>query len=68
MAAVPDFTGMNRQQASDAAINAGVYLQSAGNDRISPSVIASAQDIPAGTRVKGGTTVTVTFYDTSARD
>ena len=66
MVSVPDFTGMTRQQASD--VSAGLYLLISGNRLVSPSVTVASQNIPAGTQVKIGTTVTLTFYDIAARD
>nr|MBQ8243969.1 PASTA domain-containing protein [Oscillospiraceae bacterium] len=67
-AVVPDFTGMNRQQASDAALSAGLYILVSGNDSLSPAVTVTAQDTPANTQVPPGTTITLTFTDTAARD
>ena len=61
--AVPDFSGMNRQQASDAAGLLGLYILPKGNTEISANVQAVAQSIPAGTMVQTGTTVAVTFTD-----
>ena len=68
MVEVPDFTGSNRQQASDAAGSLGLYILVAGNTEISPSVIVTAQDTPKETMVPVGTTITLTFTDTTARD
>ena len=65
---VPDFFGMNRQQASDTALNLGLYILVTGNDGVSAAVTVTAQDIPAGTQVSAGTTITLTFTDTTARD
>ena len=65
---VPDFSGMNRQQASDTALNLGLYILVTGNDGVSAAVTVTAQDIPAGTQVSAGTTITLTFTDTTARD
>ncbi len=65
---VPDFSGMHRQQASDTAGNLGLHILVAGNDSLKPTVTVSSQDIPAGTQVSPGTTVTLTFTDTAARD
>ena len=65
---VPDFTGMNRQQANDAAGKMGLYILSAGNLDLSPKVTAAMQDISAGTQVPLGTTIQVTFTDTKAAD
>ena len=65
---VPDFLGMQRQQASDAAGAAGVYILVAGNTDIDPAVTVTAQSIPAGTLVDAGTMVRLEFTDTSASD
>ena len=65
---VPDFTGMNRQQASHAAGLLGLYILVTGNNGISPAVTVTAQNTPAGTSVPVGTTVTLEFTDTGARD
>ena len=66
--AVPDFTGMNRQQASDAAGKLGLYILVTGNDGISPTVTVAAQSLPKDTLVPAGTTITLTFADTGLRD
>lgn len=66
--AMPDFTGMNRQQASDAAGKLGLYILVTGNDGISPTVTVAAQSLPKDTLVPAGTTVTLTFTDTGLRD
>ena len=68
MVEMPDFSGMNRQQAAEAAGKLGLYLLVSGNDGLSPQIIVIAQDIPAGTQVEMGTTVTLEFTDTAARD
>ena len=65
---VPDFAGMNRQQASDAAGKLGLYILVTGNDEISMQVTATAQSVPKGTKVPAGTTITLEFTDTAARD
>ena len=65
---VPDFQGMNRQQAADAAANAGLYILVTGNGELSPTVTVTAQNIPAGTEVSPGTMITLEFTDKSARD
>ena len=65
---VPDFSGMTRQQASDAAGLLGLYILVSGNDEISPNVVVTAQAIPAGTAVDVGTTVKLEFTDTKAAD
>ena len=65
---VPDFSGMNRAQASDAAGKLGLYVLVAGNPEISPNVTVTAQDIPPKTEVPRGTTITLQFTDTTSRD
>jgi len=65
---VPDFLGMNRQQASDAAGTLGIYILVAGNDGIDPAVTVVKQSISAGTAVEKGTVVELTFTDTRASD
>ncbi len=65
---VPDFTGMHRQQASDGAGALGLYILVTGNDEISPNVTVTAQSVPADTQVPMGTTITLEFTDTTARD
>ncbi len=65
---VPDFTGMNRQQASDAAGLLGLYILVTGNTDIAPNVTVTAQNYEANTQVPRGTTIKLTFADTTARD
>lgn len=65
---VPDFTGMNRQQATDAAGALGLYVLVSGNADVSPGVTVTAQSIPKDTQVPAGTTITLEFTDTTARD
>ncbi len=66
--AVPDFIGMNRQQAADAAAQLGLYVLVAGNTELSPNVTVTAQDISPGDTVKIGTTIRLEFADTKAAD
>ncbi len=63
---VPDFAGMNRQQASDAAGALGLYILASGNQEISPAVTVTAQDIAPKTQVPVGTTIRLEFADTKA--
>ena len=63
---VPDFAGMNRQQASDAAGALGLYILASGNQEISPAVTVTAQDITPKTQVPVGTTIRLEFADTKA--
>ena len=68
MAEVPDFSGMHRQQASDAAGALGFYISVTGNDSVSPEVTVTAQSVAPGTAVPVGTCITLEFTDTAARD
>jgi beta-lactam-binding protein with PASTA domain len=65
---VPDFSGLNRAGATEAAGKLGLYILVTGNTEISPNVTVTAQDIPAGTEVPRGTTITLHFTDTTSRD
>ena len=65
---VPDFSGMNRQQAGDAAGAAGLYILVAGNTEISPQVTVTAQNYETNTKVPAGTTIILTFTDITSRD
>ena len=65
---VPDFQGMNRQQASDAAGALGLYVLVAGNDTIAPNVVVTGQSEAAGTQVPVGTTIRLVFTDIQAAD
>ena len=66
--AVPDFSGMNRQQAAVSAGKAGLYILVSGNTEISPQVTVVAQDIAPGTMVTPGTPIKLKFLDTQATD
>ena len=63
---VPDFGGMNRQQAADAAAELGLYILVGGNTDLKPTVKAASQDIAPGTEVPRGTTIKIEFIDTKA--
>jgi len=65
---VPDFSGMNRSQAADAAGALGLYILVTGNPQVTPEVIVTAQNIPKDTPVPVGTTIALEFTDISARD
>ena len=65
---VPDFTGMHRQQASDAAGKLGLYILVTGNQEVSPKVTVTAQNYPKDTSVPVGTTITLEFTDITAKD
>ena len=66
--AVPDFSGMTRQQASDTAGKLGLYILVTGNMDITPSVTVSGQKTPAGTQLPVGSTIELKFTDTTAAD
>ncbi|MBR5126065.1 MAG: PASTA domain-containing protein [Oscillospiraceae bacterium] len=65
---VPDFSGMNRARAAETAGNLRLYVLVAGNQTISPNVTVTAQSIEKDTMVPRGTTITLEFTDTGARD
>ena len=65
---VPDFYGMNRQQASDAAGKLGLYILVAGNPDTNMQVTVTAQSVPKDTKVPIGTTIQLTCADTKAGD
>ena len=66
--AVPDFTGMNRQQANDAALSAGLNILISGNDGLGPNITVTRQKPASGETVPLGTTVQLEFTDTKAAD
>lgn len=68
MTQMPDFAGMNRQQASDTAGAAGIYILISGNTGTDAKVTVTAQDTPPGTPVEVGSTVRLEFTDTTAAD
>ena len=65
---VPDFSGMTRQQASDAAGMMGLYIRVKGNTEISPNVTVAYQSVSPKTKITVGSTVELTFTDTKAAD
>ena len=68
MVTVPDFTGMNRQQASRAAGKLGLFVNATGNQEESPQVTVCGQKESAGTELPVGSAVTLQFADSTARD
>jgi stage V sporulation protein D (sporulation-specific penicillin-binding protein) len=68
LATVPNFIGMNRQQASDAADKAGIYILVAGNSSVDLNVVVTEQSEPYNAQIPAGTTVRLTFTDTKAAD
>ena len=65
---VPDFSGMNRQQASDTALSLGLSILVTGNTDLAGTVVVTGQSEPKDTRVPVGTTITLQFTDTKAAD
>ena len=65
---VPDFLGMTRQQASDAAGTIGLYVLVSGNTAVTTNVTVTAQDVLPGTLVNVGSTIKLVFTDTQAAD
>ena len=66
--AVPDFIGMTRQQASDAAGALGLYILASGNTGTDPKITVTAQSEAKDTQVPVGTTIRLEFADTKAAD
>ena len=65
---VPDFSGMNRQQAADAAAESGLYIFVSGNTSLKATVKAVSQSVAPGTEVPPGTAIKIEFMDTKAAD
>ena len=68
MTKVPDFAGMNRQQASDAAGAAGLSILVRGNQSLQPQVVVTSQSEPSGADLPVGSTVELEFTDIQATD
>ena len=68
MVTVPDFVGMTRNQAADAAGELGLYVLVSGNPSLNTNVTVSRQWIEKNTQVPAGTTVRLEFTDAAARD
>ena len=68
MVTVPDFYGMNRQQASDAAGMLGLNILVSGNSGVAPEIIVVVQSEPKGKKVPVGTTIRLEFVDTKVAD
>lgn len=65
---VPNLSGMTVAQATQALADAGLYIRAKGTDSTGSHVVATYQDIAAGTKVERGRMVTVMFTDTTAQD
>ncbi len=68
MVAVPDFTGMTRQQASDAAGALGLFILVKGNPEIAPQITVVSQSVSPNAQIEMGSTVELTFLDTKVKD
>jgi beta-lactam-binding protein with PASTA domain len=60
--------GLTVTEATQKLNDLGLYLQAKGTDSTARHVLVTGQDIPAGTEVERGTTVTLLFADTNDRD
>ena len=65
---IPDFIGLNRQQAAETAAKAGLCIQITGNTGISTDVVVIGQSAVAGSQVPPGTTLQLQFADMKAKD
>lgn len=65
---VPDFSDMTLVSANQFAIKHGLYMLITGVNQDAWNVVATYQDIPAGTLVDRGTTITVEFTDITVDD
>ena len=65
---VPNFVGMTRNEAADAAGRLGLYILTAGNPSANMKITVSYQEIAKDTLVPVGTTIRLEFADTAARD
>ena len=65
---VPNFLGMTRQQASDAAGKLGLYIKITGNTGLETNITVTAQSIKENTQVPPGTTIQLEFTDPRVRD
>lgn len=65
---VPNLMGMTVTQATQALSDKGLYLQAKGTDSTAWHVVVTDQNIPEGTEVDRGTTITVIFADTTDMD
>jgi len=65
---VPDFAGMTRSEAENAAHNTGLYILAEGNTDERSNAVVTYQSVPAGEAVSPGTTIQLKFTDPAARD
>ena len=65
---VPSLMGLTVTEATQKLNDLGLYLQAKGTESTARHVLVTGQDLPAGTEVERGTTVTLLFADTNDRD
>ena len=66
--AVPDFFGMTRSQAEEAAASLGLFVLPSGNPDSGETVTVFAQEPAAGYEVEPGSVIKLTFSDPYLRD
>lgn len=62
---VPDISAMSVAEAREALADSGLYLDTAGASPVNENAVVSVQFVPAGTKVRYGSTVKVTLIDSS---
>jgi beta-lactam-binding protein with PASTA domain len=65
---VPSLYGLSPGEVTQTLNDLGLYLQAKGTDSTAWHVLATKQDIPPGTEVERGSTISVTFTDTKDLD
>ena len=65
---VPNFIGMDREQALDIASQLGLHILTSGNQGTGSTTLVYEQSIPSGDSVPLGTTIRLEFKDTKAAD
>ena len=68
MVIVPDFVGLDRQQAEMAAEELGLNILITGNGSYEETVQVVKQSVPPGTETELGTTIQLELIDIQARD
>ena len=67
-APVPDFLGLNRQQASELALSRGFLMEVRGNPELSVQVRVVSQSPAPGEEAEKGTAIILKFTDTTVRE
>ena len=68
MVTVPDFVGLDRQRAEEAAEELGLNILITGNGSYEETVQVVKQSVPPGTETELGTTIQLELIDIQARD